>query len=184
MPSEPTKPRIVYVDDDLELTTLVQGWLGDEGFEVVVCALKKSGKGHKLEIVIDVLGRETYAPPERGADGELSGESVTVDDCAKVSRALGPELDVADLVPNAYRLEVSSPGVNRPLVTPSHFQRAVGLRVRVKTRVPVAGETFRIAPLVSADDDELVLEGPDGPVAIPYRHVARANVEYEFPFGS
>src|SRR5437867_6872788 len=62
---------------------------------------------------------------------------VTLDDLARVSRELGDVLDAHDPVPGSYHLECSSPGVNRPLVREAHFRRALGQRIRVRTRAPI-----------------------------------------------
>ena len=65
--------------------------------------------------------------------------SMTVEDCETVSRALSPVLDVADPIDHAYRLEVSSPGLDRPLVRSSDFERYAGHRVKVELAMPLAG---------------------------------------------
>jgi ribosome maturation factor RimP len=81
-----------------------------------------------------------------GSDGctvqvmaERPDRSMTVEDCETVSRALSPVLDVADPIHHAYRLEVSSPGLDRPLVRSSDFERYAGHRVKVELVMPVAG---------------------------------------------
>ena len=63
---------------------------------------------------------------------------------------------------------------------PRHFQLARDKHVRVKTRVPIEGESFFIAPLVEADEDRLVLDVKGRRVEIPYRHVRQANIEFQF----
>ena len=83
------------------------------------------------------------------------GVRVSVDDCALVSRSLEQQLDVADIAGNEYVLEVSSPGVERPLKTPSDWRRFVGRRVRAKTRA------FDDAPGASHEFDLLAVEGDD-----------------------
>ena len=79
-----------------------------------------------------------------------------------------------------YTFEVSSPGINRPLKTPRHFALAQGMQVRVKTRVPVGDAKFFIAPLTEVDDDGITLDVRGEPVHIPFRLVAKANLEFEF----
>ncbi len=148
-----------------------------EGFELFDMELKRSSKGHLLRVTIDVQGRESY--PE-AAGRAAAGETVGIHDCVRVAKALGPVLDVEDLVPGKYTLEVSSPGVNRVLKTPRHFELAVGRKVRVKTRIPVEGESFFIAPLVAADADRVVLDVRGSEVEVPYRLVSRAILEAEF----
>jgi ribosome maturation factor RimP len=88
-------------------------------------------------------------------------------------------LDVEDAIRSAYNLEVSSPGLDRPLKTPHHFRLASGLTVRVKTRVPIDGENFFVAPLLKADDEEVVLSVRGAEVRIPYRHIRQARLEVQ-----
>jgi ribosome maturation factor RimP len=65
--------------------------------------------------------------------------NMTVDDCEVLSRALSPVLDVADLIERAYRLEISSPGIDRPLVRKSDFDRYAGHLARIEMEVPIEG---------------------------------------------
>lgn len=152
-----------------------------EGFELVDFELKRGPKRALLRITLDRAGVERYVGSLKEARARPAGErGVTISDCARMSKLIGPILDVEDLVPSPYNLEVSSPGVNRPLRTPSHFARAVGLTVRVKTRVPVDGDKLFIAELLEADDERLVLGVGERRVEVPYRHVSKANIEFQF----
>lgn len=81
---------------------------------------------------------------------------VSLDDCERVHQSLGPALDVADPVPHSYTLEVSSPGLDRPLKTSQDFQRAIGRRVTVKLRRPV-GEQWRVTGQVLAVEPDGVM---------------------------
>jgi ribosome maturation factor RimP len=106
---------------------------------------------------------------------------VTIDELARISRELGHILDAHDAVPGRYHLECSSPGLNRPLIRPEHFQRAVGQRVYVRTRNPVAGRRQFHGTLAGAAGDSFTVEDPDaGSVSIAIDDVERANVEYDF----
>ncbi|TAN54888.1 MAG: ribosome maturation factor RimP [Rhodospirillales bacterium] len=69
----------------------------------------------------------------------LDGKAMTIDDCTEISRALSPILDVADPINGAYVLEVSSPGIDRPLLRPKDFERWSGFEARLETRQPVEG---------------------------------------------
>jgi ribosome maturation factor RimP len=109
------------------------------------------------------------------------GGRVTLDELARLSRELGDVLDVHDAVPGRYHLECSSPGLNRPLVRPPHFERAVGARVRVQTRAPIDGRRRFRGQLVAARPDGITVEDVDvGPVSIPLTDVEKANVEHDF----
>lgn len=106
---------------------------------------------------------------------------VTIDELARVSRELGHILDAHDAVPGRYHLECSSPGVNRPLLRPEHFQRAVGQRVYVRTRSPLHGRRQFHGMLAAASAETATLDDPDaGTVTVALADVERANVEYDF----
>jgi ribosome maturation factor RimP len=70
---------------------------------------------------------------------ERADGSLTIDDCEAISKALSPVMDIADPVDRAYRLEISSPGIDRPLVRRSDFERAVGHLARIEMRIPHLG---------------------------------------------
>ena len=98
------------------------------------------------EPVLTSIGYRLVRVRVSGLDGctvqimaERPDGTMTVDDCEAVSRALSPVLDVADPIDRAYRLEVSSPGIDRPLVRRSDFERHAGNRVRVELAVPIDG---------------------------------------------
>lgn len=111
------------------------------------------------------------------------GGRVGLDECTQVSRAVDPVLDVEDLVQHEYSLEVSSPGVNRPLKKPAHFERVKGQKVKVKTFGPV-GEPPRknftgTLTEVAADGISVDVEGA-GTFHILFKDIAKANLEFEF----
>src|SRR5947208_10434181 len=93
---------------------------------------------------------------------------VTLDELGRVSRELGDLLDVHDAVPGRYHLECSSPGINRPLLREAHFRRALGERVRVRTRAPLAGRRQFHGTLVAVEPDAVTVDDPDvGRVVLP-----------------
>ncbi len=105
---------------------------------------------------------------------------VNIDDCTQVSREIEAVLDVEDPIPYSYVLEVSSPGLDRPLKSIKDFKRYSGNMVRVVTNDPVEGETFFIGKLVEAGDDEVVLLLPgDMRINIRYDNISRARLEVE-----
>lgn len=83
---------------------------------------------------------------------------VTVDDCADVSRQLSAILDVEDPLPGSYLLEVSSPGLDRPLVTADDFRRYVGETVKVQLHQPLAGRKRFKGRLLEANDERVTVE--------------------------
>lgn len=83
---------------------------------------------------------------------------VTVDDCANVSRQLSAILEVEDPLPGHYTLEVSSPGLDRPLVTPADYRRFAGETVKVRMYQPTEGRKNFTGRLVEVADDHVVVE--------------------------
>lgn len=96
-------------------------------------------------------------------------DGVTLDLCEQVTREL------SDLLVD-YGLEVSSPGPERPLVTPDHFRRFLGRQARVRTREPRDGHRSFTGELVGASDDEVTVAAGTGVVTIPYAEIARSNL--------
>jgi ribosome maturation factor RimP len=108
--------------------------------------------------------------------------SMTIDDCEAVSRALSPVLDVADPVDRAYRLEISSPGLDRPLVRRSDFERYAGNRVRIEMAVAVEGRRRFRGTLVGVEDNaarvtrEDAAPGEAADVLLPIEEMADAKI--------
>jgi ribosome maturation factor RimP len=111
------------------------------------------------------------------------GGQVGVDECQKASKAVDLALDVEDFITQAYSLEVSSPGVNRPLKKPEHFRRVIGQKVRLKTFGPL-GEPPRKNFLgqLEAVEPDLVKVAVDGAgtFSIAFKDIAKANLEFDF----
>ena len=153
---------------DRELDARVES----EGFELVDVQWAGSRKRPILRVRVD------------HADS-VPGKGVTVDECAKVSRALEPWLDAHPGVPERYVLEVSSPGVDRPLNRLRDFQRFRGEQVAVKGHEVLAGRARRLeGELLGLDDAEgksetIRLRLPDGDeVSIPRSAIAGANLVF------
>lgn len=107
-------------------------------------------------------------------DGEAG---ITVDDCAAVSRQVSATLDVADPIQGAYTLEVSSPGLDRPLFSPEQYARFSGHRVKLALAHLVAGRRNLAGVLGVADEDGVeVLLAPEQAMRVPYGAIRRANL--------
>lgn len=103
---------------------------------------------------------------------------VTLGDCETVSRDLGTALDVEDIIPHAYTLEVSSPGLDRSLTKPEHYRKCVGTQVRIKTYQLINGEKVFRGKLVEFDGTVAVLEPGKGDLLrIPLKSIAKASCE-------
>jgi ribosome maturation factor RimP len=105
---------------------------------------------------------------------------ITLDDCARVSREFGQLLDVEDLVPTSYRLEISSPGLNRPLKGEADFVRYQGRRVRIKTRDPISGRRNFKGDLLGCTGGTIMVQVEGREVfTIPLVDILKANLEVE-----
>jgi ribosome maturation factor RimP len=105
---------------------------------------------------------------------------VTHDLCARVSTAVGQALDEVDAFEGAYTLEVSSPGLERPLRKRSHFEAQVGKKVYVKTRLPIEGSKVWQGVLREVTDDSVVIEEAGREARIPLEEITSAHVIYAF----
>jgi len=136
--------------------------------ELVEIEFKRTGKNAILRIFVDREG------------------GITLDDCCNVSSQLSADLDVEDVIPCEYPLEVSSPGLDRPLKTPADYQRFQGRLIKVRTYEPFADDsgnrrkTF-LGKLEGLRDNTVVMKLTEGQTAsIPLDKVAKANLEFEF----
>lgn len=152
---------------------LVEPLVRAEGFELVELEYGREPQGWILRLFIDRQGR----------DPMVKEGGVGLDECARVSHAVETALEVEDLVPHAYSLEVSSPGINRPLRRPEHFAKVVGKRVKVKTFGPVGQPPRKsfsgVLEQVGSRDITVQVEG-GGAFQIPFRDIAKANLDFEF----
>lgn len=105
---------------------------------------------------------------------------IDVDTISEMSERLSRRLDLEDFGRGRYQLEVSSPGLERPLRQPRHFQRSVGEQVKVKTVEPVAGSKIHAGALVSADAEAIVIATDGGELRVPYANVASAWTVFEW----
>lgn len=150
---------------------LVDKLLEREGYELLETEYVMDRGRPVLRLYIDTIPPSS---PERG---------VTVEDCTHVSRMVSDVLDVEDVVPGNYNLEVSSPGIYRPLTKGEHFERALGERIKVKTYEKLDGRRQFTGTLQSRQEDRLVVQLDDGKTCeIPLQAVAKANLEPQLDF--
>lgn len=107
-------------------------------------------------------------------------QGITVDDCVRVSHEVSGILDVEDPIPGEYSLEVSSPGMDRPIFELAQFERYVGEDVQIKLLAPLAGKRKMTATLVAIDGDTLVVMLNGDTLRVPYSQVDRARLEPRF----
>jgi ribosome maturation factor RimP len=144
---------------------------------------------HVAEPVIEGLGYRLVRVRVSSAEGctvqimaERADGTMTVEDCESISRALSPVLDVADPIDKAYRLEISSPGIDRPLVRKTDFERHAGHLVRIEMAVPVDGRKRFRGALAGVEGDSARLhrddakEGEAADVLLPIEDMSEAKL--------
>ena len=160
-------PSADIVENVRRLASRVAGTYGLEIFDV---EFRREGSGMVLRVRLDRPGPSATAE-----------ESVSVDDCARVSRDVSAVLDVEEVVPVAYTLEVSSPGLDRPLRHADDYRRFAGRRAKVVMREAIDGQKFFKGILGGTDGHDVLIDGDDGrPHRVPMGVITRANLEVEF----
>lgn len=131
----------------------------EQGFELVELEFAQQGGRGVLRLFVDRSG------------------GVTIDDCVAVSQLLGPVLDAAEFISDSFVLEVSSPGIDRPVRKPEDFQRFAGEKVVMKSQLPVNGRKKFKGVLLGVKDDavRVVCDGQEYAIAI--ENVQRANLD-------
>jgi len=143
------------------------------GLDIFDVQFRREAPGMVLRVRIDRPGSRATAE-----------DSVTVDECARVSRDLSAIFDVEDVVPGQYTLEVSSPGLDRPLTRAEDYQRFAGRRAKLVMREKVDGQGYFKGTLGGVEDGPVkvvLIEGEDKRThRVPLDVITRANLEVDF----
>jgi len=154
--------------------------------EAVRTAASRVAAGYGLEIFDVQFRREAPGMVlriqlDRPGPAATAEDSVSVEDCARVSRDLSAILDVEDIVPIAYTLEVSSPGLDRPLRDAGDYRRFTGRRAKLVMRERVDGQGFFRGTLGGVEGNDVLIDAEDGKThRVPMNVITRANLEVEF----
>ncbi|MCC1497073.1 ribosome maturation factor RimP [Alcanivorax sp. 1008] len=141
-----------------------------------------------LQPVVESLGYEFWGLEYiqgRGATLRIyidrdSDEGISVDDCALVSHQVSGVLDVEDPISGEYNLEVSSPGMERPLFTIEQWARYAGEDIQIRLLAPVAGKRRLTATLTAIEGDDVLLDVKGEALRVPFAQVDRANLVAKF----
>ena len=134
-----------------------------EGMEIVEVEAKGGGKNQLVRIFID------------------KPEGISHADCELISQQVGTILDVEDVVPGHYTLEVSSPGVERKLLKPGDFQRFSGKKAKITLREPLLNQRHWEGTLAGVDDNMIVLDSISGEkLRFRFDQVEKANLKFEW----
>jgi ribosome maturation factor RimP len=142
------------------LTQLMEPVVSGLGYELV--GIEFDGRLRILRIYID------------------SHQGITLDDCAKVSYQLSGVLDVEDPIHGRYQLEISSPGLDRPLFELAHFERFKGKLVRIQLFQPINGRRKFKARLLGLENERVLLQEGDETLQIPFDSIEKARLVPEF----
>ena len=145
-----------------QVGTVARPVLEELGLELLEVQYRREQNGWVLRLIIDRL------------------DGVSLDDCAAASREIGQLLDIEDFIDQAYNLEVSSPGLDRPLKSMDDFKRFTGCKAKIKTVAPIAGEHVFIGRIQQTDGETIILDVGPKEVRIPFPEVAKARLEVEF----
>jgi ribosome maturation factor RimP len=144
-----------------DIAALLAPTLHDLGFDLVQVRLT-GGQRRTLQVIAEPLDRSV---------------GMTVDDCAEISHAVSAVLDVADPIPGAYSLEVSSPGIDRPLVRLDDFARYAGHEARFELEPPHEGRKRLVGRLDGITEDGAVLVVVDGASwQVPFERIKKAKL--------
>lgn len=142
-----------------KITEIITPSLDAMGYEVVR-VLMSGSRNPTLQIMV-----------ERTDEG-----AITVDDCAEVSRTVSALLDVEDPIPSAYQLEVSSPGIDRPLVKEADFARFAGYEARIETTQPIEGRRKFQGRLLGLEDHRVKIRLQEGEALIEHAAIKKAKL--------
>ncbi|HKL75738.1 MAG TPA: ribosome maturation factor RimP [Halanaerobiales bacterium] len=134
-----------------------------EGLNLVDVDYQKEGSDWILRVFIENL------------DGEL-----TLKNCEDISKLLSAELDRKDPIDKQYILEVSSPGIERPLVDKEDFLRFKGELIEVNTYAPIDDKKEFRGELINFEDNKVIIDDKKGVIEIPFNKIAHANLTFDF----
>lgn len=153
-----------------QIRAIAERVAASRGLSVWDVQSRREAVGHVVRVVIDRPG--PAATPE---------DSVSIEDCEQVNREMSTILDVEDPLPFTYTLEVSSPGLDRPLRDRSDYERFAGRLAKVVLGEPVDNQKAFEGRLRGVDDADVLLEGRGGRVhRLPLRLITRGRLEVEF----
>ena len=150
---------------------------GSRGLDVFDLQFRRESRGWILRVYLDRPGAAVIP----GRAGTVVGDGVTIEDCQRTSEDLGTLIEVEDLIPQHYTLEVSSPGLDRPLRGPDDYRRFAGCLAKLVLADALDGQTHVEGRLQGMDGDDVLVADAKGRVRrIPHSLVARARLEVEF----
>ncbi|MCW5589232.1 MAG: ribosome maturation factor RimP [Legionellales bacterium] len=140
------------------IAAMIESTVSAEGFELLGCEYMPRGRQSLLRLYID---KDT---------------GITIDDCEKVSRRVSALLDVEDPIHGEYLLEVSSPGIEKPLFKLAHYAKHQGQSVKIRLHVPLAGNRHVTGKIVRVNDNAVTLNVNDEEIQIPFDNISKGKL--------
>jgi len=138
------------------------GYLEDKGIELVDITYRREGNGMVLRVLAD------------------TPQGITMAECEALNNYLSETLDRENVIEEHYTLEVSSPGLDRPMKTSRDFERSLGRKIEVTTYAAIDGRKMHEGALIGIDKETIVLESGGISVVIPRNMIARSQLKIEF----
>lgn len=143
-----------------KITQIIEPTLTDMGFALVRVLYQGADTNNTLQIMIE---RADFS-------------AMQADDCEKVSKALSAVLDVEDVIANRYLLEVTSPGIDRPLVKLADYERFAGREAKVETLIPVDGRKRFKGKLLGVEDNQILIDFEGQELKIEFDIISKAKL--------
>jgi len=161
-----------------QLWKLAEPYVQDAGFDLVEVQAGREPGGFVVRLFIDIQTPAVGAQSSAEGDSGIAPRDRTVshEDCERVSRDVSAALDVANIISHAYQLEVSSPGLDRPLRRDRDFARFAGERARVRLQDGVEGRRNFSGTLLGAKDGVVEIECDGRPFQFSVKDLAKANL--------
>lgn len=144
------------------LNKIIEPVVTSLGYELVGCVYIPRGRYATLRVYID------------------KPEGITLDDCQRVSRQVSAVLDVEDPITQQYELEISSPGLDRPLFSEEHYHRFVGSKIRLRLYSPTEGRRKLTGTLQAVNEENIIIKTDDNEMIVPFEDIDQANLVPDF----
>lgn len=142
--------------------------------ERLLQAIEAQAADQDIEIItLEIIGAKRAPIIRVYIDGE---DGVSFNELSSAQGWIGDLMDRLDPFPGAYTLEVSSPGIDRPLRTPEHFQRFIGEEARIRTTEPLEGRSNFTGTILAADGTAVTIDDGTAQFALPFDRIRRANL--------
>lgn len=159
------------MDKATQIADLLAPTVASLGVELLGVEYLPSPGGATLRLYIDLPADEQAVDAETGLPA-----SVGIEQCEAVSREVSAQMDVADPISGNYTLEVSSPGIDRPLFTPAHFARFVGQTAKVALKLPQDGRRRLQGRIEAIEGETLVFDVDGNPIEVKHSNIDKARL--------